>query len=315
MLHEPKPAPRARTVSVGRAAVTALRRVLGNAGEFLRRVYDKAGQDNVFFLAGGIAYNFLLAVVPFLLLLVAVFGYVLQAVVPNPQDAAVEYVFQILPPSQRLEQLIQTIVGEVLGARSTAGILGLFLLLWASTRLIGTLRAVLKDIFDLPEERGIVEGKVFDLAMVAIAGTLFAVNTGITVVVEAAQTYGVAWLGLSDEPAVQALQAATGRVLAFGFILLMFLLIYRYLPKRRTPWRVAIVAAAFTSVSWELLKGAFAWYIGFVPNLGATYGTLVTPVILILWIYYSALVFILGGEVGFVADVMRIRRRQREWLE
>lgn len=304
-----------RNDTLAGAALAAVRRVLAGAWEFLQRVYDKAGQDNVFFLAGGIAYNFLLAVVPFLLLLVAVFGYVLSAVVEDPRRAAVDYVFQILPPSQRLEQLILTIVNDVLQARGTVGILGLFLLVWTSTRLIGTLRAVLKDIFDLPEERGIVEGKLFDLAMVLVAGSLFAVNTGITVVLAAAQGYGVRWLGLSDQPAVQSLQAATGRLLAYGFIFLMFLLIYRFLPKRRTPWRMALVAASFTAVAWELLKGAFAWYVGVVPNLGAIYGTLVTPVILILWMYYSALVFILGGEVAFVADVMRIRRRQRELLE
>ena len=111
------------------------------------------------------------------------------------------------------------------------------------------------------------------------------------------------------------MQRVSARLLAFGFILLMFILIYRFLPKRRTPWRISIVAALFTSIVWELLKGIFAWYVAAVADYRTTYGTLSTLVILFLWVYYSAIVFVLGGEVAQVYDLLRRRRRQRELLE
>ena len=300
---------------LGRAAGAALRRVVRSSGDFLRRVYQKAGDDDIFFLAGGIAFNVLLAAIPFLLLLVAVFGFVLQRAVDDPQQAAVDYMLRILPPSQRIVTLTRTLTGEVVAGRTRFGLLGLALFIWSSTRLFGSLRSVLKHIFDVPEERGIVEGKLYDLQMVLVAGTLFALNTGITVVVEAAQRYGVAWLGLEGTAEVRAAQSALARLLAFGFILLMFVLIYRYLPKRRTPWRISLVAAAFTAVVWELLKGAFAWYISNIGDFRTTYGTLATLILLVFWVYYSAVVFILGGEVAQVYDLIRVRRRQRELLE
>ena len=106
-----------------------------------------------------------------------------------------------------------------------------------------------------------------------------------------------------------------GRLLAFFFIFLMFLLIFRYLPRRKTPWRMALVAAVFTSLAWELLKGLFALYVSYATSWERVYGTLVTPIILVLWIYYSALVFILGGEIAHVDQLMRVRRAQRELLE
>jgi membrane protein len=307
--------PGSRAAVAARAARAALLRMVRAGGDFSRRVYQKAGDDDIFFLAGGIAFNVLVAALPFLLLLIAAFGYVLKSAVDDPEQAAVNYLLSILPPSQRIVTLTRTLVREVVAGRTQFGILGLILFIWTSTRLFGSLRSVLKHIFDLPEERGIVQGKIFDLGMVVIAGTLFALNTGITVIVEAAQAYGVEWLGLAGREEWEIMQRVSARLLAFGFILLMFILIYRFLPKRRTPWRISIVAALFTSIVWELLKGIFAWYVAAVADYRTTYGTLSTLVILFLWVYYSAIVFVLGGEVAQVYDLLRRRRRQRELLE
>jgi len=305
----------ARAVSIARAGRAALHRVLGGTGDFVRRVWNKAGEDDIFFLAGGIAFNLLLAAGPFILLLVGIFSYVLQRMVEDPRKAAVDYVLSVLPPSQGVVTATRSIVGRILEGGASFGAIGLLLFVWASTRLFGTLRAVLKDIFDLPEERGIVAGKIFDLQMVVIAGSLFVLNTGTTLALEAAQRFGMDLLGLGDERAAQAFVAAWPRLAAFGFIFLMYLLIYRFLPLRRTRWRTALVAASFTSVSWELLKQLFAWYVSDVVDYSRTYGTLLAPVLLIFWIYYSSVVFVLGGEVGQVYDLLRTRRKQRELLE
>lgn len=282
--------------------------------DFTRRLWLKAGDDDIFFLAGGIAFNVLIAALPFLLLLIAVFGFVLKRAVDDPEQAAVNYVLSILPPSQRIVTLTRTLVREVVAGRTQFGLLGLVLFIWTSTRLFTSLRSVLRHVFDLPEERGIVAGKIFDLQMVVVAGTLFVLNTGTTIVVEAAQAYGVEWLGLGGRDELELIQRGSARLLAFGFILLAFVLIYRYLPLRRTPWRIALVAASFTAVVWEMLKGAFAWYVS-TADYRTTYGTLATLVLLVLWVYYSAFVFVLGGEVGQVYDLLRRRRKQRELLE
>ena len=302
-------------MNVARAGRAALRRMTRGGGDFITRLYEKAGQDDIFFLAGGIAFNIMFAAVPFLLMLISLFGYVLNNVVDDPQKAAVDYVIRILPPSQAVVRITHQLVGDVIQGRTGFGVLGLVLFIYSSTRLFGTLRTVLKDIFDLPEERGIIEGKLFDLQMVVVAGTLFVANTGITVVMEGAQNFGIELLGIGGRSEVRAAQQLWGQLLAFLFIFVMFLSIYRFLPRRRTPWRIALVAAAFASLAWELLKGLFAWYIVNVPGYSRTYGALVAPVILVLWIYYSAVVFILGGEIGHVYELIRVRRSQRELLE
>jgi membrane protein len=306
---------RARAISVARAARMAVRRMWASGWDFTVRVWNKAGEDDIFFLAGGIAFNVLLAAAPFFLLLVGILTYVLRRTLEDPRQAAVEYVLSILPPSQQVVGITSHIVDRVMEGGPSFGAIGLLLFIWASTRLFGTLRAVLKDIFDLPEERGIVAGKIFDLEMVLVAGTLLVLNTGITLALEAAQRFGLEWLGLENQRAAQVFVVTWPRLAAFGFIFLMFLLIYRFLPKRRTPWRISLVAAAFSSVSWELLKGLFAWYVSDVVDYSRTYGTLLAPVLLVFWVYYSAVVFILGGEVAQVYDLLLIRRKQKELLE
>ena len=302
-------------MNVPRAAGAALRRMLRGGGEFVTRLYVKAGEDDIFFLAGGIAYNVVLAAVPFLLMLIAVFGSVLKAQFEDPQQAAVDYVFRVLSPSQQVAQFTRELVGEIVGGRTGFGVVGVLFFVWGSTALFGTLRAALRTIFDLPEERGIVEGKVFDLQMVVMAGTLFFANTGISVVLEGAQRYGTEWLGLGGAAWVETAQRAWAQFLAFAAIFVMFLLIYRFLPKRRTPLRMSLVAAGFAAVGWELLKNLFALYLQNAPNLGRTWGAALGPVVVVLWVYYACVVFILGGEVAQVYDLLRVRRMQRELLE
>jgi membrane protein len=297
------------------AARGALLRLLHGGTDFVVRVWNKAGQDDIFFLAGGIAFNVLIAAVPFLLMLTAIFGFILPALVDDPQQAAVNYVLSFLPASQLVIGFTRGFVDDIIAGRTPAGVVGLLLFIWFSTRFIGSLRSALREVFDLQEDRGIIQGKIFDAFMVVIAGTLFLANTGITVAIEAIHTYGVEWLGLQDIAELRVLQALYGQLLAFAFIFLMFVLMYRYLPARRIPWRIAVIAAAFTSVVWELFKAAFAWYVANYADYSTTYGALATLIILVFWIYYSAVVFILGGEVGQVYDLVRIRRRQKELLE
>jgi membrane protein len=120
-------------------------------------------------------------------------------------------------------------------------------------------------------------------------------------------TLGVGIVGLGGDtvPIAQRLLAAT---IAFGSIWTLFLLAYRYVPARKTPWRTSLVAATFAAFAHELLKLAFSTYVTELANYTSTLGNLATAAILLLWIYYGALVFIVGGEVAHVYTMLRARR-------
>ena len=296
------------------AARGALDRILRGTLGFSARVYHKAGQDDIFFLAGGIAFNIILGAIPFFLLLVAIFGYVLRTA-EDPQQALVEYVYNVLPESQEMRDFVLKQIDALLSEQFNFGVLGLLLFVWVSTRLFGSLRSALRSIFDIQEDRGIVAGKIFDMKMVVIAGTLFTANASITLLLTAVQNFGIELVGLSENGVVSQLRLVYAQIVAYASIFLMFFLLYRYLPARRVAWRIAAVAAAFSSVVFELLKSAFALYVQYGANYESTYGVVATTVVIVFWVYYAAAVFVLGGEVGQVYELYRIRRRQKELLD
>lgn len=304
----------------GRALAAAPRRgriaaAWQTAGDFAGAVVRKAQADNIFFMAGAIAFNVIVAFVPLLLAALGIAGTILRFQEgADPTERVVAYLIESLPPvSDEFQGWVRRVLDEVVG-RST-GLLGIgtVFLIWVATRLIGTLRTALREIFDIQDGRGIIAGKLFDMKMVVAAGTLLALNVGLTVAARILAVYGSDLLGIEagELPLVRGL---FGWFAALLTIWVMFLLMYRYLPPRRIQWRVAVVAATFTAVLYEFMKQAFGWYIGNISEYDITYGSLAVLIILILWIYYTAVAFILGGEVAQVYAMRRIRRQQKERL-
>jgi membrane protein len=283
-------------------------------GDFFGRVVRKADQDQIFFMAGAIAFNVLIAIVPLTLGALGVAGMILQArYVGDPADPVLGYLVQVIPPvtDEFVAQARETLRGII---DQSTGLLSIstLILIWVSTRLIGTLRTALREIFDIQQDRGIVAGKIFDIKMVITAGTLLAINVFLTVALDVLGRYGLGFFGL-DPDAFTGFARAYTIAAAFLSIWFMFVLIYRYLPARRIQWRTAITAATFTSVFFELLKTGFTWYVRNADYTTA-YGNLATVIIVFLWVYWVSIVFILGGEVAQVAALRRIRRQQKERL-
>jgi membrane protein len=293
-----------------------VRAVLADIGDYIVRVYTKLAEDNVFFLAGAIAFKVIVAIVPLSLAAIGVAGLLLQSRF-GPADAAgqvVRYVLQALPDlDPDLIARLQQTLNEILeGASGYVGV-GLLILIWLATGLVGTLRTALREIFDLEQDRGMVQGKLYDMLMVVAAGTLLAINVGVAVILRIAGAYGRSVLGI-DPLRVQAFDGVLLNVVGFVAIWFMFVLIYRYLPARRTHWRIAMIAATFTGILFELMKTAFGWYVTNLASYTSTYGNFATVIIVLLWIYYMSVAFVIGGEVGQVAALRRTRKRQKERL-
>jgi membrane protein len=286
-------------------------RAVAEARYFVRRLYEKASEDQIFFLAGAIAFNVLVAFIPFILAVVGIGGTILRLQGTEAVEPLLQYLTGGLPPGSRewAQNALRTLIDQ------SAGLLGFgtLVLMWLATRLVATLRAVLREVFDIREERGIIAGKIFDMKMVLAAGTLFALNVGLTILLGVLARYGLQFLGLAGVR-IRGAQYIYGWFVTFLSGWVMFLLVYRYLPARRIQWRTALIAATFAAVLFELLKYAFGWYATSVANYRSTYGNLTTLIVLVLWVYYTAVVFILGGEVAQVAAMQRIRRQQKERL-
>mgnify|MGYP006278807061 FL=1 len=277
--------------------------------EFSFRVGSKSLEDNIFFMAGAITFNFLVALVPLLLLFVGISGFILSSRFPDPASSLMAALTENLPAVEGMGEVVsgvESIIDTLVEDRASFSVVGLLIFLWISTRLVGTLRTALREVFDFPHGRGIIQGKVFDGIMVFIGGLLFVLNLGITVVVRAVEDYGLDLMGLQG-PGLAFIRQLTAQLLAFGSIWVLFILIYRYLPPRRIPMRTALVAATFTGILFEVSKALFSWYVTSVADFRSAYGGLTSAAVLFFWIYYGAIVFILGGEVAQVYYIHRTR--------
>jgi membrane protein len=286
--------------------------------DYAKRVWDNSGEDNVFFLAGGIAFNILLAAVPFVLLLVGGLSYFLNES-PDVATAEVRALVDRLMPTHAptTQNPVLDGIGEIVKKRGAISLYGAIGFVWFSTRLFGSLRSVLAEVFDIDQERGIIAGKIFDIKITIISTLLVVAYTVLNAYLAIATSRGVQTLkdlGLRDD-VMGHIEYGFGRLLAFVFIGVMFFSLYKFLPLRRIRADTAMIAALFTSSLLEIAKNLFTAYVqSFDP--GSLYtATLSTIVIVVFWVYYAALIFILGGEVAQVYELRRVRRLQRETFE
>jgi membrane protein len=286
--------------------------------DYAKRVWDNSGEDNVLFLAGGIAFNILLAAVPFFLLLIAGVTYLLPVLYRGQVDssAAVSFFLDRLLPAHEESPTspVHKLVTDMLRTRTTFTIYGAIGFIWFSTRLFGSLRTVLADVFDIEHERGIIQGKLFDIQLTIVSTLLFVASTALNTYLSVATRSGAEFLGRLGlrHDVVGGVEYWIGRAIAFLFIAWMFFSLYKYLPVRRVRWRSAWIAALFTSTMFEAARWIFSAYVR-TFNPGSLYtGTLTAIVVVVVWTYYAALIFILGGEVGQVYELRRTRRLQRE---
>jgi membrane protein len=293
-------------------------RVWWSTSDYVRRVWDNAGEDNLPFLAGGIAFNILLAIVPFLFLLLAGLGYILEHSDEQSVAELWAVIDWLLPPTfAGPDSPTRQIMNDVVRTRGAVGVTAFVLFVWFSTRLFGSLRTVLGEVFDIEQDRGIISGKLFDIQITLVATLLFVIYTLLSAYLQAGTTRGVlllTQLGIRTD-VMGRVEFVIASATAFIFIVAIFFALYKVLPNRRIRWQAAMIAALFTGTLFEVAKFLFTRY---VTNLsaGTIYtGTLYAIVIVVFWVYYAALIFVLGGEVGQVYELRRVRRLQREAFE
>ncbi len=286
--------------------------------DYAQRVWDNSGEDNVFFLAGGIAFNLLLAAVPFFLLLATGLAYLLNQSADVSSAEINTIIDRFLPPHPASQvSPIAVILVPIIKSSKAIGIYGVVGFIWFSTRLFGSLRSVLAAIFDIDADRGIVAGKIFDVQITIVSTLLLILYTGLSAYLALATTRGLLILGQLGlrKDVMGSLEYNIGQAIAFSFIALMFYSLYKFLPNRHIRWQTAFIASLFTSFMFEIAKRAFGAYVQSF-NPGSLYrGTVAAMVIVVVWVYYASMIFILGGEVAQVHELRRVRRRQREAFE
>jgi len=259
-------------------------------------------------MAGAISFNVLIALFPLLVLGAGLVGFVLSSRFDDPIGAVVQQLSEILPDAGvDLSGLVEGLTAGLIEQRAGFTLVGLVFFVLLATRLVGTVRTALREIFDVGSRRGIVAAKLFDIAVVLVGLVLVTLNLAVTVLLSEAVGAGLGWIGVEGRPLGLA-ERGLGVIVGFASIWVLFLVTYRFLPARPIGWRTATVAATFTAAGHEVLKTAFSWYATDVASYDTAFGNLATVAVLFFWIYYGSLVFILGGEFAQVSTMRKASR-------
>ena len=251
----------------------------------LRRFFAHQG----YFLAAGISFYVVICLVPYLFLLIALAGFLLSA--ETASEEVIAQLTEIIPVYQEeIEQLLHSIVR----ARGVSGLLGTVILLLFTSQLFASLRLVLNQVLGVGKNRGYIHGMLFDLGMIVLSNLLFLATIGVTAAITWLKVFFGVFRGTS--PFLPLVEVA-GLIAAIIFSVALFFLLYRFVPSRRVPNLQALGAAVIAAILWEVAKQLFRWYVTSVGIYSQVYGPLGVLVALVMWIYYSAIVFILGAEM------------------
>jgi membrane protein len=267
----------------------------------VRRVSAAAYEDNIFFLGSALTFDAILAALPFLLVLLAVLGYAVHAGGDAGADIA-DLAERLLPAgrSQPAVDRLQRLIQEVVESRGQLSAWGIPLFLWFATRFFSGARAALNDVFDTEETRPFVVGKLVDLLLVVVTLALVSASTWVT-------------LSFGDAPWIGRFVSGLS---TFGLGIVLFFIMYIVLPSRSIRWDTAVVAAAVAALGLEIARKLFALYlINFLTlDRAVSNANALAVLVGLLWMYFSACVFLIGGEVADTYDLMRRQHEQRAIL-
>ena len=278
--------------------------------DYLRRIWNHSADDDLLFLASGVAFGILLAALPFMLLIMSGLATLLQATPERTALTVHQLLDTVLPRHGATEQSVHALINGVVETRGALGIWGAILYLWFTARLFGALRSALSQVLDFGTQRGVVAGKLHDLRLTVVATVLITGYLALTAYVAIATSRGVQFferLGLRKD-VMSGVEYTIGRLLAFILIVALIFLLYRFIPVRGIPTRAALSGAIAASIMFELTRVAYAALTGLLSPSTLYTGVLYTIVSVVFWVYYAAVIFLIGGEVARVYEIRNANR-------
>jgi membrane protein len=269
---------------------------MGHIIDTIKTVLKKAIADDITGTAARVAYYFFLAIFPAIIALFALAGVV-------GGDQAFEWIMSLVRQGlpQDAEVMIEEFVGEITG-ESRPGLLSLGILgvLWAASNSFNGLTIGLNKMYNVDEQRSWWKRRLGAVGLLIAAGIVL--NLGATVILAGPEL--IRALGL-DAVVVYATWAS-----AFVFITALFALTYFLLPNadQSSGKKEVLIGAVVGTIVWALASALFRAYVANFGSYGATYGVLGGVIVLMLWLYITALAILFGGEV---AATLQQRARDR----
>jgi membrane protein len=279
---------------IGRPAIADSRipDAIGNVWQLLTGTVLSFIEDEALSRGAAMAFYAVTALAPVLLIMVAIAGLVFG------EDAAQNALtgsFQSVMGEQGA-QMLQGIIKNA-GQKSSgvvATLIGLVMLLVTASGVFGEMQSALNAIWTAKPEgttiSRLIRARAISLGLVAALGLLL-----MTSLVISAGLSALSAVSHGRVPFGQVILAISNFIISFGLISVLCAAIYKILPDKRLFWGDVIIGAIVTSFLFMIGKSVIGWYLG-SSAISSTYGAAGALIVVMLWIYYSSQIFLLGAE-------------------
>ena len=256
------------------------------------RTVQELSADDATHMAAGVAYYALFSLFPLLLGLTAIMSFFVES--QEVQTDLTDFITDYLPGSGDLISHNLDVVVQIRGALGVFSVLGL---LWSASAVFGAVARAVNRAWDVHRDRPAYIGKPRQLLMAFGVGVLFVMSMGAATVARIAadvgenDTFDVSF-------AVETLGSLLLQGTSFGLTVVIFLLIYKLMPNTKTYWKYVWPGAIVGAVLFEVAKNVFLVYVDSFSNFAHVYGSLAPVIALLLWVYVSSFILILGAELS-----------------
>ena len=259
------------------------------------RVYRRFQRQRGLLLAGGVAYNTLLSLLPLLLVLLSTLSIFI--------DQGTLLALLSTELVQVVPDLSNTIILETqsfLGNRKVFGSLSLFVLLFLSSFTFRMFEEAMAAIFEVgKDDRKFWVSAVMPYAYIVIFGCMLVALVGLSVFLQILPVGG--------------LQAAGLYVFTIVTQVLFFSSLYYFMPAAPVPLKTAVAGGVVVAILWEVVRNGLRWYFSSVSIVNSVYGSLSAVIVSILTIEVAVIILLIGG--CFMAELMKSEAEGKNWYE
>jgi membrane protein len=260
--------------------------------ELGRRVYDEMTSDEVQDRAAALAYYFVFALFPTLLFLAALLG---LFPLPGLMDSLFQYLDRAVPSDAAsvLRRVFAEVQRNAHGGLLSAGALAA---LWASSSGMGSMIAALNAAYDVEDKRPWWKRRLIALALTVGFGVFILV--ALVLVVFGGQIGELLATHLGYGELFTRVWNVMSMVLVVGCVLFGLAMVYFLAPDAKQHWWWVTPGSVVALVFWLALSFGLRLYVSHFANYSATYGSIGGVILLILWLYLSGIVLLLGAEIN-----------------
>ena len=268
---------------------------LGNAFSLLKQTFQEWLQDKAPQLGAALAYYTVFSLAPLILVLLAIVGVIFRDDPAGAWDKITQQMSYFLDPSA--VQVVQDIAQKASqpGKSTVATIIGIALAVFGASGVFGQLQDALNTIWGVKAKPsqgmwGFLRSRFLSFGMVAGICFLLLVSLAIEALLKGFSHYVQSVL-----PGGMVIALAVYLVFDFAVVVLLFAMIFKFLPDVKIQWRDVWIGAAMTAILFGIGKWLLGFYLG-SGAAGSAYGAASSLITLLLWVYYSSQILLFGAE-------------------